>query len=719
MKLPTSNAPVVVSGGGDTSQFSIAVNAKAFRVLSDTLYQNKIGSTTRELCCNAKDSHVSAGKASEPFVVHIPDAYEPWFAVQDFGIGLSPSDIANVFTVYFQSTKDSSNETVGAFGLGAKTPFSYTDQFTVTSVYNGERRIYSAFINETGMPSIVEMSAGKTTDRNGVEIKMSVKREDFLKFKTEVAQQLRFFKVKPIIQNCPNFEWPALEKDYVIENSDVTIAKSTGYGNNKFFIIQGEVGYPLDAAQISGKITTENAELLRRLGYNQVCLFFDIGQIGVTASREGVEYNAETIKNIDSKLTAARKKLEEYIKQQLVNCKTNWEKVKFLNRGTINSLAAASGIELAGVKKNNAGQYYFQLNSLITEERIKVSPNGQNVKFMAPSGDFKYWQRYKNSRAGAPSESFTPPENDETIIFVLRDTANRPNVRAKYMFETNAKLTTVYEFAMYDRENTDWDDFAKKLSASLGDFPLAKIIKLSDVVLPAKMTDASGKTRATYTRPTHYCFTNSDIYSIRSWDRNYDGLENVEDDVVYVVIKDMQPVGDYCKVFDKYQIMKGFMEVPNLVAIRENDLDKIKDNDLFVELKVYVDRVVDHLKNDVKSRIKYRHSLMASHITRSFPQFVMMDSTLTAIRANASGSPVGRALNIAKSRSLSGKDAAKYNAIGSLVGWNTEVSRKTEQKVSNFHKEMKSRYPLLYVLNEWSVRNVVTADHLAKYLKVM
>ena len=77
--------------------------------------------------------------------------------MQDFGIGLSPADINDVFTVYFKSTKDNSNETVGAFGLGAKTPFSYTDQFTVTSVYNGERRIYSAFINETGMPSIVEM----------------------------------------------------------------------------------------------------------------------------------------------------------------------------------------------------------------------------------------------------------------------------------------------------------------------------------------------------------------------------------------------------------------------------------------------------------------------------------------------------------------------------------------------------------------------------------
>lgn len=722
MKLNTSSAPVVVSGGGDTSQFSIAVNAKAFRVLSDTLYQNKIGSIVRELCCNAKDSHVSANKASEPFIVHIPDAYEPWFAVQDFGIGLSPADINDVFTVYFKSTKDNSNETVGAFGLGAKTPFSYTDQFTVTSVYNGERRIYSAFINETGMPSIVEMDASKTNDKNGVEIKMSVKREDFQKFKNEVQTQLRFFTVKPIIQNCVGLTFPALEKDFIIENDDVSIANGSGYGN-KFFIIQGEVGYPLDVAQLNGKITVENKELLDRLSYNQLCLYFKIGQIGVTASREGVEYNADTIKNIDAKLTTARKKLEEYIKAQLVKCKTTWEKVQFINRGTINSLAAASGITLPNVKKANNNNYYFDLSSLIREVRTK--PNASNptlppVKYTAPTGDFKYWQRYKTSRVDAPSENFAPPVNDASIVFVVRDTANRPNVRAKYLFETNAKLTTVYEFAMYDRENTDWDDFIKKLSEAMGDYPIDKIVKLSEVELPAKVVDASGKSRATYTRPTHYCFTNTDITSVRSWDRNYDGLESVEDDVVYIVIKDMAPtMANPYAVFEKYNTMKRFMEVPSLVAIREGDLDKIKDNDLFTELTVYIDRVVDRLKNDVKLRVKRRHSLIASSLTSRFPHYIMMDSTLSAINKEASGSTIGRALQLTSKRIMSSAELAKANAIANLVGWKDEVSHVAEKKINCFHDEMSKRYPLVYVMNEWPVRSNVSAEHLAKYLRVM
>lgn len=722
MKLNTSAAPVIVSGGGATSQFSIAVNAKAFRVLSDTMYQNKIGSICRELCCNAKDSHVSANNVSVPFIVHIPDSYEPWFSVQDFGLGLSPDDIANVFTVYFQSTKDSSNETVGAFGLGAKTPFSYTDQFTVTSVHNGIRRIYSAFINESGLPTIVEMAESETTDVNGVEIKMSVKREDFQKFRNEVATQLRFFKVKPTILNCSGFVWPVLEKDFIIENDDVSIAKNgSGYGASKFFIIQGEVGYPLDVGQINGKITQENAELVNRLSSNQVCLFFKIGEIGVTASREGVEYNPETLKHIDAKLTAARKKLEAYITAQIANCKTTWEKVQFLNRGTICQLAQAAGITLPNVKKSNGGNYYFDISSLIREERTRqATPTSTPTKYMAPIGDFKYWQRYKSSRLDASSDNFTPPENDESIMFIVRDTANRPNVRAKYLFEGNTKITTIYEFSTHDRENTDWDVFVNKLSALLGGYPTSKIVKLSDVELPAKIVDASGKVRAAYTRPTHYCYDGSDISSVRSWDRNYDGLESVEDEVVYVAIKDMAPtMANPYAVYEHYNTMKRFMTVPTLIAIRENDLDKIKDNDLFIELSVYVNRVIDHLKNDTKTRVKYRHSQIAAHINARFPHFIMLDSTLNAIRKDASSSQIGRVLNLAAKHTMAPADLVKAQNIARLVGWDTEVSSKVEKKTAAFHTAMRQRYPLVYVLNEWTVRNAVSADHLAKYLRVM
>ena len=77
MKLEQKATPVEVNGGSTHSSFSIAMNGKAFRVLSDTLYQNKIGSIVRELSCNAHDAHVMVGKQDVPFVLHLPDAPTP------------------------------------------------------------------------------------------------------------------------------------------------------------------------------------------------------------------------------------------------------------------------------------------------------------------------------------------------------------------------------------------------------------------------------------------------------------------------------------------------------------------------------------------------------------------------------------------------------------------------------------------------------------------
>jgi len=168
LKLTTQSSPVEVQGGNNTGSFTILFNSKAFRVLSDTLYENKIGAIVREISCNANDAHVQANKADQEFIIHLPDNFEPWFSVRDFGKGLSASDIKNVFTVYFASTKDQSNECTGMLGLGAKTPFSYTDQFTVTSYQNGICTIYSAFITESGVPNIIEMYSSESTEPSGV-----------------------------------------------------------------------------------------------------------------------------------------------------------------------------------------------------------------------------------------------------------------------------------------------------------------------------------------------------------------------------------------------------------------------------------------------------------------------------------------------------------------------------------------------------------------------
>ena len=127
---PTNEA--ILSNVGEIGEFRIRNSAKAFSILSSGLYANKIRAIIRELSCNAVDSHVAAGKSETPFDVHLPNQLEPWFSIRDYGTGLTNDQVTSIYTTYFESTKTDSNAFIGALGLGSKSPFSYTDNFTVT-----------------------------------------------------------------------------------------------------------------------------------------------------------------------------------------------------------------------------------------------------------------------------------------------------------------------------------------------------------------------------------------------------------------------------------------------------------------------------------------------------------------------------------------------------------------------------------------------------------
>ena len=206
-----NNAPqneAIISNVAEIGEFRIRNSAKAFNILSSGLYANKIRAIIRELSCNAVDSHVAAGKSSVPFDVHLPNQLEPWFSIRDYGTGLSHEQVTNIYTTYFESTKTNSNEFIGALGLGSKSPFSYTDNFTVTAVQNGKKGIYSAFINEQGVPSIALMMEEETTDPNGVEVRFAVEdRYDFDKFRSEARHVYEYFKLRPVISGNADFKF--------------------------------------------------------------------------------------------------------------------------------------------------------------------------------------------------------------------------------------------------------------------------------------------------------------------------------------------------------------------------------------------------------------------------------------------------------------------------------------------------------------------------------
>jgi hypothetical protein len=292
--------------------FSIKASAKSFKILSDGLYKNKILAIIRELSCNAFDAHIAAKKEKVPFIIHFPTSLEPWFAVRDEGIGLSRSDVMTLYTTYFESTKSESNDFVGALGLGSKSPFSYVDNFTVVSRYKGEEMMFSCFINDSGLPSIVELGSKKTTEGNGMEVKLPVRREDMSTFSNEGAKFFTtWLSVEPKMSGAP-VEPLTLKKEEegtgwfraTRVNENGTSAYWVLQQSNSSNAIQGNVCYPIDKNIIRQKATDQILTAWQNFFLNEPNLYLEcsIGDLDIAPSREELDYSPHTIKNLLAKI---------------------------------------------------------------------------------------------------------------------------------------------------------------------------------------------------------------------------------------------------------------------------------------------------------------------------------------------------------------------------------------------------------------------------------
>lgn len=312
----------ILSNVGEIGEFRIRNSAKAFNILSSGLYANKIRAIIRELSCNAVDSHVAAGRSDTAFDVHLPTVLEPWFAIRDYGTGLTHDQVTNIYTTYFESTKSDSNDYIGALGLGSKSPFSYTENFTVTTVKDGRRGIYSAFINESGVPSIALMSEDQSDEPAGVEVKFSVNdRWDFDKFIQESKVVYRYFALKPVVSG-PEFSFDTII--YETENIVPGVHKITGR-NPRSVAVMGNIAYPIEIPNAESNLGD-----LRHLLDHGLEIRFEIGDLDFQASREGLSYIPQTIESIRARLQQVNDALTDVLAKEADAIGNLWERAAFL-----------------------------------------------------------------------------------------------------------------------------------------------------------------------------------------------------------------------------------------------------------------------------------------------------------------------------------------------------------------------------------------------------
>lgn len=363
MRLNTAPTNTVeMNGVASTSQFTIRASAKAFSILSDGLYSNKIRAIIRELSTNALDSHVAAGKADVPFTVNIPNSLAPWFSVRDYGVGLSHDEVINIYTSYFTSTKTESDDFVGALGLGSKSPFSYTDNFTVTAIKHGRKGNYSAYIDDTGVPAIALMDESDTDEPDGVEVRLSVhNNSDFWKFAQEASSIYKMFSV------TPQFTGETIKLDdikYFKRDIIPGVHIRENIYNAHNVVIMGSIEYPIKLSR--GILDDE----LEHVDEQSLEIHLPIGAVEMSASREDLSYTVKTVDTIKELYRAVSAALSEVFDESIKTIDNQWELADHIYEYSRNKLF--KHIARAYVQ-NNPTPFLSSDRSYLNRDTIKFS----------------------------------------------------------------------------------------------------------------------------------------------------------------------------------------------------------------------------------------------------------------------------------------------------------------------------------------------------------
>ncbi len=439
---------VVKSNTGRESSFTISASAKAFRILSSTIYKNKIGAIIRELAANACDSHIAAGCPEKPIKIKLPSSLDTEFYVQDEGLGLSEDSVFDIFTTYFESTKTEDEQATGCLGLGSKSPFSYIETYIVTSVFEGERIIYSAYIGEDGKPNIAEMDRTETTDHNGVKISFNVSNKgDHSRFVSESKEILQSFSSAFEVVND---NWKLPKRDIEQEGTGWRVY-STYSGKSGAYAVMANVAYPLDG--IDKFLNTKHLNFLTET--DNLYIDFDNGALDFAPSREELNFDRYTIKNIIKRLKEVSREIGAKYQKELDACKTDYEArrllydytsshlhSKFIKSSELYYKGALASSELYIFDEEGAKDKTMkpQVNMSVLAKSKKINSVYSRIKHLDPGTkivpSIKSGFIVVNTKSGfTPKAKQYCSDNDLDRCYVIHTYDKQVNDHVKYLLE--------------------------------------------------------------------------------------------------------------------------------------------------------------------------------------------------------------------------------------------------------------------------------------------
>ena len=340
-----------IEGTTTSKKMRLSENAQSmvFQMFTKSVYSNPIGTVVREITSNCFDSHVEAGVKDMPVVIRksFDDETEThYISFIDYGVGMSPDRIENVYSVYFESTKRVDNEQIGGFGIGAKSVLAYKrstgmgegeydNSFYVITVFNGVKYVYMVYEgNESPEVSLLHSEA--TNESNGTEIRIPVLAKDLKTFEREMVKQLYYFE-NIVFDGFDDSEF--VKNDYQIVRGKSFLFRGDEYSSN-MHVCLGRVAYPIDF----------NALDLYANDYSiPIAIKLNVGDINVTVSRESLDYSEKTVKLLKQKLEEAKNEIIQIASKQFSNITTLEEYFQAKNKFGYIRMSNGKNIHIANI----------------------------------------------------------------------------------------------------------------------------------------------------------------------------------------------------------------------------------------------------------------------------------------------------------------------------------------------------------------------------------
>jgi hypothetical protein len=312
MKLELQKEFVKTNITNVPTQFSIANDPIVYSIFSDKLYTNKHQAILRELVSNAWDAHVVANNQATPIQIQLPTYLEPILRIRDFGTGLHPDVVLNNTTVFFWSDKRNTNELIGGLGLGMKSPFCYTDNYTVISYWYNVKYTFSCY-KENHKPHCILVSKVFTDEPNGLEIIINTN-NDAHDWTYEATRVLPWFSNLQVNHKIPEVKW-ATTGTIVGDTATWGIlhheSRENLYLRNRFYFLQGNVLYNLNEKDINNHHQLkENPDF--KLFKGTCIITIPIGTLAVAVSRESLSLDPQTYEKAGTLIALALNSIYHY-----------------------------------------------------------------------------------------------------------------------------------------------------------------------------------------------------------------------------------------------------------------------------------------------------------------------------------------------------------------------------------------------------------------------